>query len=287
MPNAPEPPSALTQRFDELLDAWLAGLRDDRRLRRAVIDAERVEIARRCREVLGALADAVDPAAIPDSDAPELAACRRALEELGRHLEARGVTPAEIAIIVMSLKDYWMPLVVARHGDDDAAAQRDSIRMFRLVDGLAVAAFEALLGRREATIARQAREILELATPVVKVWDRVLAVPLIGTLDSERTRQVLETLLGRIVEADAAWALVDVTGVPAIDTRTSQYLVETATAVRLLGARVIVTGMRPAIAQTLVHLGADLGDVLTRSTLAAGLRHALDALDQERRSRDG
>jgi rsbT co-antagonist protein RsbR len=131
----------------------------------------------------------------------------------------------------------------------------------------------------EATIARQAQEILEVATPVVQMWEGVIAAPLIGTLDSQRTEQFMERLLQRIVETNSPVALVDITGVPTLDTQTAQHLVETVTAVRMLGAQVVLTGVRPMLAQTLVHLGIDLSHIITRSSLSTGFRVALDILD--------
>lgn len=131
----------------------------------------------------------------------------------------------------------------------------------------------------EATIARQAQEILDVATPVVQIWDGVVAAPLIGALDRARTERFMERILNKIVETNSPVALVDITGVPAIDTQTAQHLVETVTAVRLLGAQVVLTGVRPALAQTLVHLGIDLSQILTRSSLSAGLRVAFDLLN--------
>jgi rsbT co-antagonist protein RsbR len=133
--------------------------------------------------------------------------------------------------------------------------------------------------RAEEKATSQAREILEISTPVIQVWDGILMAPLIGTLDSERTQKLMDRLLERIVETNSAVALLDVTGVPTIDTRTAQHLAETTTAVRLLGAQAVLTGVRPAIAQTLAHLGVDLGEITTRSSLAAGLRVAMDLLN--------
>jgi PAS domain S-box-containing protein len=131
----------------------------------------------------------------------------------------------------------------------------------------------------EGMIARQAREILDVSTPVVQVWEGVIAAPLIGTLDSQRTEEFMERLLQRIVETNSPVALIDITGVPTIDTQTAQHLIETVTAVRMLGAQVVLTGVRPALAQTLVHLGIDLSHIMTRSSMSAGLRVALDLLD--------
>lgn len=139
----------------------------------------------------------------------------------------------------------------------------------------------------EETIARQAQEILEVSTPVVQVWEGVVAAPLIGTLDSQRTEQFMERLLQSIVETNSPVALVDITGVPTIDTQTAQHLIETISAVRMLGAQVVLTGVRPALAQTLVHLGIDLSHVITRSSMSAGLRVALDMLTLQVVSKNG
>jgi len=135
--------------------------------------------------------------------------------------------------------------------------------------------------RAEEQIKRQAQEIQELSTPVMQVWQGIVAAPLIGSLDSQRTQQFMERLLQRIVETNSPVALVDITGVPTIDTQTAQHIIETISAVRLLGAQVILTGVRPTTAQTLVHLGIDLSNIITRSSLAGGLRVALESLDLE------
>jgi len=141
--------------------------------------------------------------------------------------------------------------------------------------------------RLREELTRRAKEILEVSTPVLQVWEGVLVAPFIGTLDTQRAQQFMECLLDRIVETNSSVALLDVTGVPAIDTRTAQHLIETITSVRLLGAQAVLTGVRPAIAQTLAHLGINLADVVTRSSLSAGLRVALDVLSLKISSRDG
>ena len=139
---------------------------------------------------------------------------------------------------------------------------------------------------REA-MTQRAKEILDVSTPVLQVWEGVVVAPFIGTLDTQRAQQFMERLLDKIVETNSSVALLDVTGVPAIDTRTAQHLIETITSVRLLGAQAVLTGVRPAIAQTLAHLGINLADVVTRSSLAAGLRVALDILHLKITSQDG
>ncbi|HVM47324.1 MAG TPA: PAS domain S-box protein [Candidatus Acidoferrum sp.] len=139
----------------------------------------------------------------------------------------------------------------------------------------------------EERIQQQSREILELSTPVMQVWQGVVAAPLIGSLDSQRTQQFMERLLSRIVETNSPVALVDIMGVPTVDSQTAQHLIDTVSAVRLLGAQVVLTGVRPAIAQTLVHLGIDLSDIITRSSLSAGLQVALEILSLRVVPKDG
>lgn len=169
------------------------------------------------------------------------------------------------------------------HKDGHEIPVEISLSPLQTNDGLLMtSAIRDITERHEAeqTIRKQAQEIMEMATvPVVQVWERVLLVPLIGTLDSQRAQQLMERLLQRVAETTSQVALLDITGVPMVDTQTAQHLIETITAVRLLGAEVVLTGVRPAIAQTLVHLGIDLSMILTRSSLTAGLRVALEFLD--------
>lgn len=168
-----------------------------------------------------------------------------------------------------------------KEGGYDAADQE-------AVEALSVSIMEAMKRKRmEDMLARQTEEILEISTPVMEVWTGVVVAPLIGTLDSRRSQRFMEVLLERIVETNSSVALVDITGVPAIDTQTAQHLIETITAVRLLGAQVVLTGVRPAIAQTLVHLGIGLSDIVTRSSLSAGLRVAMDMLNVQMKRTDG
>jgi len=166
-------------------------------------------------------------------------------------------------------KQFWANVIISALRDKDG-----TLRGFSKVT-------RDLTERKQAEerIKQQSREITELSTPVMQVWQGVVVAPLIGSLDSNRTQQFMERLLGRIVETNSPVALVDIMGVPTIDTQTAQHLIETISAVRLLGAQVVLTGVRPAIAQTLVHLGIDLSGIMTRSSLAAGLQVALDILN--------
>jgi len=208
---------------------------------------------------------------------------QKILDELSTRWEQRGFTAFETATLLSLLKEAWLLQITT---DYIAAADMDRLReetlaVTRLMDTLGLMSFDSLVKRREQLIARQGRELLEVSTPVVQLWEEITAVPLIGTLDSQRTQLVMERLLQRIVETGSRVAILDITGVPTIDTQTARHLVETVTAVRLLGAQVIVTGIRPEIAQTMVHLGVDLSDVTCRASMAAGLRLALETLGLE------
>ena len=174
-------------------------------------------------------------------------------------------------------KQFWANAIISALRDKDG-----TLRGFAKVT-------RDLSERKQAEerIHQQAKEIMELSTPVMQVWQGVVVAPLIGSLDSQRTQQFMERLLNRIVETNSPLALVDIMGVPTVDTQTAQHLIETISAVRLLGAQVVLTGVRPAIAQTLVHLGIDLSGIITRSSLAAGLRVALDMLNLEVVAKNG
>lgn len=172
-----------------------------------------------------------------------------------------------------------IPRVLAAFGRNVEKGQRAVLALLKIIFLDQELAILTYIAASEEIVTRQTREILEIATPAVQIWDGVVVAPLIGTLDTQRTQQLMERLLQRIVETKSSVALVDITGVPTMDTHTAQHLTETITAVRLLGAQVVLTGVRPAIAQTLVHLGIDLAGIVTRSSLAAGLRVALDVLN--------
>jgi rsbT co-antagonist protein RsbR len=170
------------------------------------------------------------------------------------------------------------PRVMTAFGNDIPKAQRVFAALLKLITLDIELAITAYIAPTEEVILRQAQELLEISTPVVQAWEGVIVAPLIGTLDTQRAQQFMERLLERVVETRSSVALVDITAVPTIDTRTAQHLIETIAAVRLLGAQMVLTGVRPAIAQTLVHLGIDLSSVVTRPSLQAGLRLALDML---------
>ena len=201
---------------------------------------------------------------------------RDLLSELSRSRALLGFSPTETATFVFSFKRPLFDELQSRFGDNGASLSDALWFATRLIDALGLFTSEAFLRSREDVIRRQQEELIELSTPVVKLWAGVVAVPLIGTLDSARTQVVMESLLERIVETDSTIAIIDITGVPTVDTLVAQHLLKTVAAARLMGADCIISGIRPQIAQTIVHLGLDLSEVTTKASLADAVVVALD-----------
>jgi rsbT co-antagonist protein RsbR len=197
------------------------------------------------------------------------------LADLSRSRGQNGFSPSETATFIFSLKKPLFQRLRAEVGRDAGALAQETWKSTELLDRLGLFTMEVFQKSREEVIARQQQEMLELSTPAVKLWEGILAVPIIGTLDSARTQVVMENLLQKIVETGAELAIIDITGVPTVDTLVAQHLIKTVTAARLMGAECIISGIRPQIAQTIVHLGVDLGGISTKATLAEALRLAL------------
>ena len=224
---------------------------------------------------LGLLRDAVQSGDLSDVTGSAWTGVREMLDELSQARAAMGSTPSETATFVLSLKQPLFSRLRQEVGRDADTLADEIWRVTLLLDKLGLYTTEVYLKGREELIRRQQHEMLELSTPVVQLWDGVLALPLIGTLDSARTQVVMENLLHRIVETGAAIAIIDITGVPTVDTLVAQHLLKTVAAARLMGADCIISGIRPQIAQTIVHLGVELSSVITKATLADAFTIAL------------
>jgi rsbT co-antagonist protein RsbR len=267
----------LASDHDRLLHAWLEQLRAqasaDLRIDAATLQAQARTLLQAITDALRSGGDDVEGAAWDDA--------RRTLEEISRLRVKQGFSSDQTATFVFSLKQPLFALLRERFGND-AAALGDAVwQATALVDALGLYTVRAYQRTREDVIARQQTELLELSTPVVKLWDGILALPMIGTLDSARTQVVMESLLRRIVETGSEIAIIDITGVPTVDTLVAQHLLKTVTAIRLMGAECIISGVRPQIAQTIVHLGIDLQGVQTKATIADALRSALRHIGAE------
>ena len=200
---------------------------------------------------------------------------RQYLDKLSYIRVQQGFDSQQTAGFIFSFKRPLMPLLQGEYSEESAMLAEQLWALSELIDDLGLQTVRAFQKSREAVIKRQQEELLELSTPVVKLWDGVLALPMIGTLDSQRTQVVMESLLQRIVDTGAEIAIIDITGVPTVDTLVAQHLLKTVTAIRLMGADCIISGVRPQIAQTIVHLGLDLQGIVTKASLADALALAL------------
>ena len=213
---------------------------------------------------------------LEDTTTPEWQSAYKVLEDVSRSRSELGMTPSDTATFVFSFKKPLFAALAKANEGNAADLARAVWEATVLLDKLGLYTVEVYIKSREAIILRQQEDMLELSTPVVNLADGILALPLIGTLDSARTQIVMESLLERIVATGSTMAIIDITGVPTVDTLVAQHLLKTVTAARLMGADCIISGIRPQIAQTIVHLGVELGNVATKATLASAFALALD-----------
>jgi len=269
--SASKIPEILRKNEGKLLDDWTREQGKIRDLNKRLSEAE---VRSQSRQFLQLLQDSVILGNVEDIASDNFKGLRKFLEEVSGSRAQLGFTPSETATFVFSFKQPLFAQI--RESIPDPAEQVDEIwSATRLLDKLGLVTTEFYQKSREAIIMRQQQEMLELSTPVVKLWDGVLALPIIGTLDSSRTQIIMESLLERIVETGSELAIIDITGVPTVDTLTAQHLLKTVTAARLMGAECIISGIRPQIAQTIVHLGVELGDIITKASLADAFRVAM------------
>ena len=266
-------PQLLAQHETDLLDRWLQEQQAAGAFRSALMNER--EVRAQSREFLEALRRATESGGVEDTSGAAWGPVRDVLAELTRSRVQQGFTPSQVATFVFSLKPPLFDLLRRADGADAQRLAGEITVASHLLDRLGLFTTEVYQKSREEVITRQQEDMLELSTPVVKLWEGVLAVPVIGTLDSRRTQVVMESLLQRIVEVGAEVAIIDITGVPTVDTLTAQHLIKTITAARLMGADCVISGIRPQIAQTIVHLGVDLADIVTKATLADAFAHAL------------
>jgi rsbT co-antagonist protein RsbR len=227
------------------------------------------------RALLRAIQDSMSQASSSDIQSLEWSGVRGHLEDISQSNAVAGASPTETAISIFALRQPVLLRLVEEFKTDPPEIARQSGHLTEVIDKLGLFTAEVHQKSREKIIARQQEEMMELSTPVVELWKGILAVPLIGTLDSQRTQVVMENLLQKIADTGAPIAIIDITGVPTVDTLVAQHLIKTISAARLMGADCIVSGIRPQIAQTIVHLGVALGDVQTKATLADAFSIAL------------
>lgn len=264
-------PSVIRQQAQRILDKWLHEQMSGSSNRRDLYKES--DLRRQAATFLSAFVEALD--ATLDLKDPVWSPVKDLLAELSRQGAQQGVNPTDMANFVFSLKQPLSEGIQEALGPETQILTKQLLAIFSLLDTLGLYTTELYQHSREDIIARQQQELLELSTPVVQLWDKIVALPLIGTLDSARTQVVMESLLERIVETGARIAIIDITGVPTVDTLVAQHLMKTVSAARLMGADCIISGIRPQIAQTIVHLGVNLNDIVTKATLADAFQVAL------------
>ena len=266
-------PELVSRNAKPLLASWLSQQRKSSAARLDLISDS--ELDDQSKRFLASVEAGLNAAGADDPGSDAWTDARDVLREISRSRATQGFSPNETASFVFSLKQPLFDLVRRELGAQPQQVADETWRISLFVDQLGLFTMEAFQQTREEIIARQQQELLELSTPEVRLWDRVLALPLVGTLDSARTQVVMESLLERIVETGSEVAIIDITGVATVDTLVAQHLLKTVAATRLMGADCIISGIRPQIAQTIVHLGVDLGAVITKATLADAFAIAL------------
>lgn len=249
---------------DSILKDWVAYQLSPGTMRRDLVKEQ--DLREASRRFLDVFVTVVENGG--DSSAQSWKSAQEFLGELSKTRAQQGFSPSETAMFVFSLKQPLFDMLQRQKQHDGKTLAKDLWDLTVLLDKLGLYTMEVYQHSRDSIIRRQQQELMELSTPVVQLWDEVLALPLIGTLDSSRTQVVMESLLQRIVETGARIAIIDITGVPTVDTLVAQHLMKTVSAARLMGADCIISGIRPQIAQTIVHLGVNLHDIVTKSTLA-------------------
>jgi rsbT co-antagonist protein RsbR len=263
----------LARHEEQIISEWLqeAGAASTR-----LTEAGRRAMRGEAEEILRALRPALEAGGDPANfQAPAWNALRQSLESLSRSRAAQGQTAGDTSAFVLAFKRPLFSAVQKDAGAQAGGLMAQVWTITALVDRMAQWTITTYQQTREDIIRRQQQDLLELSTPVIKLFDGVLAVPMIGTLDSARTQVVMETLLQRIVETGSTLAIIDITGVPTVDTLVAQHLLKTVSAIRLMGAECIISGIRPQIAQTIVHLGIDLQGIASKSSLADALELAM------------
>ncbi len=264
----------MTAKEDIILAEWMREMKDSVRRSDLVKDSD---LRSECATFLQLVKDALETAG-PDFQSPAWDKVRQMLGDISRNRAKLGFAPSETASFVFSAKKPLFTQIRQKYKNDAEGMASEMWSTTELLDAMGLYTAESYQKVREEVIRRQQEELLELSTPVVKLWDGVLALPIIGTLDSARTQIVMESLLQAIVQTNSRVAIIDITGVPTVDTVVAQHLLKTVTAARLMGADCIISGVRPQIAQTIVHLGINLLDVTTKATLSAAFAVALQRL---------
>jgi rsbT co-antagonist protein RsbR len=268
----------LQRKRKEILEQWIKNQIENEGLRNDLIGNEDLRV--QSEELLFSLLDSLNDNNLDNPTSGDFDKTLDILSGISMGRAKQGISPRETGVYIFSLKEAIFR-ILAQELKDPAILFPDSLKVGRILDNFGITTFESFIKGREEVILRQTDEISEISTPVIRVWDGILALPIIGTLDSSRTQIVMENLLQEIVETGSSIAILDISGVPAVDSLVAQHLIKTVSATRLMGAECIISGIRPEIAQTVVHLGIDLSSIVTKASLASALKTAFGMLKLE------
>lgn len=273
----------LSKKKKQILETWMNLQLEDASLREDLISNEDLRI--QSEELLTSFLDAITSGDL-DANSSKFESIKETLADISISRARQGFSPRETGAYVLSLKKALTKALQEEHKGDLEKLYKNSLLINDLIDSLSIVTFETFIKGREEVILRQTDEISEISTPVIRVWEGVVALPIIGTLDSARTQIVMENLLQEIVATGSSIAILDISGVPAVDSLVAQHLIKTVSATRLMGAECIISGIRAEIAQTIVHLGIDLSNIKTKSSLASALQLAFNMLNLEVKKQD-
>ncbi|RNI26879.1 STAS domain-containing protein [Rufibacter latericius] len=272
-----ESAAALKGKKKQILEAWMANQLKDAALRDDLMSVS--ELQQQSEEFLSSLLKAFASPQAEDTESSGYESIHDILSEISISRARQGFSPRETSAYILSLKEVLSHTLEDRFKDDTAVLYREIISMNKIMDSLSLITTETYIKGREEVILRQTNEMSEISTPVIRVWEGILALPIIGTLDSARTQVVMEALLEEIVATGSRIAILDISGVPTVDSLVAQHLIKTVSAARLMGAECIISGIRAEIAQTIVHLGIDLTNIYTKATLASALKMSFSMLN--------
>lgn len=262
----------------QILERWIRYQLAEDGLRGDLISNEDVRV--QSEELLESIVSNLTDENLENAQSYDFAGVLETLSSISISRAKQGYSPRETIMYIFTLKDALLEILREEISDIEVLGKQSQL-VSKLIDSFGIITFETYLKGREEVILRQTDEITEISTPVIKVWEGILALPIIGTLDSSRTQVVMESLLQEIVDSGSSIAILDISGVPAVDSLVAQHLIKTVTATRLMGAECIISGIRPEIAQTVVHLGIDLSQITTKSTLESALKTAFAMLNLE------
>jgi rsbT co-antagonist protein RsbR len=269
----------LKRKKEDVLELWMKNQLADAGLREDLITNQ--ELRMQSEELIDVFLNTLGEENIDNPESADFEAVLEILAGISMSRARQGFSPRETGLFVLGLKEALLSVLQAEIADNPLGLYESSLKISRLLDSFSIVTFETFIKGREEVILRQTDEITEISTPVIRVWDGILALPIIGTLDSQRTQVVMENLLQEIVETGSGIAILDISGVPTVDSLVAQHLIKAVSATRLMGADCIISGIRPEIAQTIVHLGIDLTHIITKATLASALKYAFNTLRLE------